>query len=839
MKTLLRIILPYFFIFVVIHKTYASHGLPLVNVTYTIGATGVTIAGFSDAATCGTGPYWMQAKVSCTPSSFINTLPVACAETYLQNWTGPGVTYNAFPWYSSLLNVPNYNATFGWPDGCNLEAYNNIFIPYTDLCPGKVYYFAVRELVTSSNSIGNFGPIVSFTVPGSPGVELPGFITSNPVTSAANPSCGGGVLLSITLPQGCGPKKTIPPGCTICDTIVWRAPGGVIVAVNTLTVMVNPLVTTTYTVSWDTCNPALKEGCNLIFLPTITVFVANTNAQFLAPPTVCSGSAVNMISLNPSAGNLWSVSPTTSVIPSSSTSQNFTPVFDDVGTFIVTHQAFNGNCTDTKTLSISITPGITASILTSGGGCASSGGTGSAAVVVSTSTTGLTYTWSPSGGNASIANGLIFNTIYTVTLSNVGCIITKTTQVTNNAGPSITSYSVNPPTCSSQGNGSISVALTNGNAPFTFSWSPVVSQNTQTITSLIAGIYTVSVIDNNGCFTSGTVAVNEPSPVILTTSPDVTICAGNTATFSASASGGSGSYTYTWNPGNIISNNLSIAPLTTIQYTCTVRDINGCVNSKTVNVIVNPALQSASFSHTICIGDTLTLIPSITTPGNGGPYQYIWSSGTTNSVLAVPLSTSAGATIYTLQVVDGCNPNAYSQYTVVTIANPSVNIGADVLSGNAPLTVNFTDTGNGSIFNWNFGNGLTSNSQNSTSQFVAGGTYVVTYSVANASGCKEFATLTINVIDLAPQIIIPNVFTPNGDLINDIFEVKGINLIKYECYIYNRWGKMVFNSTDIKTSWDGKIAGSLAEEGTYFYVIKAGGKIGEDYKKQGYLSLFR
>ena len=841
MKTLLRSLLLSLFFLVSTKVLHATHGLPIVNLTYTIGTTGVTIAGYSDPATCGPpGPYWMQAKVSCNPTSFSNALPEACAETHLQNWTGPGVTYNAFPWYSSLLNIPNYTAGAGWVDQCVLEPYHNIFIPYSELCPGKVYYFAVRELVTSSNSIGPFSAVVSFTVPGTPVPDIPGSITSAPSTSPSNPSCGGSVLLTLVPPQGCGPKKTIPPGCTVCDTIVWRGPGGTVIAVNTLTVLVNPITTSTYTVSWDTCNPARKVGCGAPFIPTITVFVANVNAIFSAPPTVCAGTTLNLFSIFPAPFDLWTVSPTTSVTPASSTLPFFNPTFDLPGNYVITHQSADGPCSNTYSTNITVTPGILTSISTGGGGCGSSGTAGSATVSVLTGTAGITYTWSPSGGNGPVATGLSFNTPYSVTISNGGCTITKTVQISNNAGPVVNSFSVTPPGCNGQAGGTISANITGGNPPFSYTWTPGISQHTQTVTGIGAGTYSLVVVDNNGCSTSATVSVSQPAALSVNATGQATICAGSTTTLSANASGGVPPYSYSWNPGGLGGTSVGVSPGSTTRYSCTVIDANGCAQIQTVDVQVKPVLTASVSVQNLCFGDSVFLSPVITNPGTGGPYTYSWSNGSTASSIVVHASTSPGTNLYSLTLSDGCSPAVVLTFTVVTNSHPTASISADSLAGNAPLTVHFTDNGTGGgIFNWNFGNGNSANTQQASTQYTSGGNYIVTYTVTNAEGCSDYDTLSIQVNDLAPLLIIPNVFTPNGDGVNEYFEVKGINLSSYDCSIYNRWGKAVFQSNDQKNTWDGKVNGAPAEEGTYFYVIKAGGRTGEDLKKQGYVTLFR
>ncbi len=1079
MKNITRIIYIFSFLISFSQLLKASHGLPIVNPTYTIGATGVTISGFSDAATCGSGPYWMQTKLTCDPSLFANISPDACLNTYLQNWTGPGTSFNSFPWFNSILNVPNYNLASSWPDQCVLEPYNDVFIPFADLCPGKVYYFATREIVTASNGIGPFGAVNSFTVPGSVTTCTPGFIASNPSTSPSNPSCGGGVLLTINPPMGCKEKLTPIPGCSTCDSIVWWDPSGVI-AVNTLTVMVNPTSTTTYTVGWDTCSPINKVNCATCpFNKTITVYVANTNALFAGPPTLCAGSTANFTAVFPALNDLWTVSPTTSVTPSSGVGPNFSPVFDNAGTFVVTHQSVNGACMDVQSQTITITPGITSSLSTSGGGCAGPSGFGTATISVTSSTVGLTYSWAPSGGTSNVETNIPFNSTYTVTLSNGGCVITKTVQITNNPPPTVTSFSVTSPLCNGQSNGVVVANLTSGNAPFTFTWSPTITQTTQTVTGVAAGTYSVFVSDNNGCSTSsivtvteptvlslitssssticsgnsttltasasggtaaymytwnpgnlngssplvvspssstqytcsvndangcsttqtvditvglpitasatsqsicassgsvtltptvtsagnggpytytwsngattptisvpanstpssdnysvtisdgctipsavavftvvtttapsvssfnvaqplcngqltGTVSVNltggsapfsftwsptitqttqtvtgvgagtysvqvldnagcstssvvivsEPSVLTLTTSSSSTICFGNTATINTSAGGGTPGYTYTWNPGNINTGSTVVTPTASTQYTCTVNDANGCSQSQTVLVTLTPSLSVSATAMAMCVGDSLILVPIISSSGNGGPYTYSWNTGATTPTVmvygSVPTSTN-----YVVTVSDGCSiPSATGVFTIATNPPPTVNIVADSLVGNAPLIVNFDDLGSGgTTFNWNFGNGGTSSVQNPSSQsYQTGGTYQVIFTSTSSSGCTARDTLSIVVIDLIPEMLVPNVFTPNGDKANDLFVISGINITSFECSIFNRWGKLVFSSSDINNSWDGKVNGSATDDGTYFYIIKASGSTGDPIKKQGYVTVFR
>ena len=88
--------------------------------------------------------------------------------------------------------------------------------------------------------------------------------------------------------------------------------------------------------------------------------------------------------------------------------------------------------------------------------------------------------------------------------------------------------------------------------------------------------------------------------------------------------------------------------------------------------------------------------------------------------------------------------------------------------------------------------------------------------------------MNISVSDLQ----VPNVFTPNGDGLNDEFRVQYRSLAEFHCWVYNRWGKLVYEWTDPAKGWDGTINGSPAAEGAYFYVIRARGTDADP--KQGY-----
>ncbi len=110
-------------------------------------------------------------------------------------------------------------------------------------------------------------------------------------------------------------------------------------------------------------------------------------------------------------------------------------------------------------------------------------------------------------------------------------------------------------------------------------------------------------------------------------------------------------------------------------------------------------------------------------------------------------------------------------------------------------------------------------------------------SISSAILCDYTTYACLNISD--SEILIPNVFTPNGDGMNDEFKVAYKSILSYRCRIYNQWGRKVYDSTDISKGWDGTIGGTHASIGTYFYIIEAKGNDGKLIKKQGDINLVR
>lgn len=139
-------------------------------------------------------------------------------------------------------------------------------------------------------------------------------------------------------------------------------------------------------------------------------------------------------------------------------------------------------------------------------------------------------------------------------------------------------------------------------------------------------------------------------------------------------------------------------------------------------------------------------------------------------------------------------------------------------------------------YTWHFGDGTTSNEPNPGHTFADTGKYTVILTAANDS-CGD--TLS-HIVEVLPEDVwVPNVFSPNGDGINDFLEIKSWNLRSFYLTIYNRWGNLLFTTTTASDFWNGKHHNRELSTGTYFYAIKATAITGKQIEKRGFVELIR
>lgn len=211
------------------------------------------------------------------------------------------------------------------------------------------------------------------------------------------------------------------------------------------------------------------------------------------------------------------------------------------------------------------------------------------------------------------------------------------------------------------------------------------------------------------------------------------------------------------------------------------------------------------------------------------------TSGQGTDSIIVNWGTTSGTVTVTVSDIPGCSSSPAS-CTVGLNGSPVAKFGSSTLENHF---YNFKDSSTGAptSWSWDFGDGQTSSSQNPTHVYLSCGETRVCLTVAKG-GCSDSACTIIEVNELA---VIPNVFSPDGDGVNDVFFINNICLKDFDLEIFNRWGMKIFETTLSGAGWDGFTAsGSISPEGTYYYIFKGSSIIsGKNYSTKGFVTLVR
>ena len=180
------------------------------------------------------------------------------------------------------------------------------------------------------------------------------------------------------------------------------------------------------------------------------------------------------------------------------------------------------------------------------------------------------------------------------------------------------------------------------------------------------------------------------------------------------------------------------------------------------------------------------------------------------------------------------------------IINVSPNPVADFTFTNHTVStlnseITFTNTSEGSnYFQWDFDNGLTNSEDNIVSvSFLDTGIYSVLLFIENEFNCTDKKIYDINVIEQM-SVYIPNAFSPNGDGINEVFEVQAIGVNEFEMQVFDRWGSIIFNSSNKDYGWDGRsFSGEEFNNGTYMYHVYLTDVNGKPWVYNGEINLLK
>lgn len=675
-------------------------------------------------------------------------------------------------------------------------------------------------------------------------------VTVNPL-----PSANAGTDVSICI----GNSTTL--SASGGNAYVW-SPATNLSNANISNPVANPTASATYTVTVTDVN-----GCSNTDAVSITINslpAANAGAD----ATICAG---DNYTLNASGGITYLWIPATNL----SNANISNPVANPTSNITYTVSVTDANgCSNTDAINITVNP-----IPTANAGADVSLCFGFSATLNASG--GSSYSWVPSTAlsNPAVSNPTANPTstiTYTVIISNGNCTSTDIMNVTVNPIPVATISSQTNVSCFGGSNGSATATVSIGTNPITYLWVPS-SQASQTATGLTAGNYTVSITDANGCATSQTVTITQPTALTATsTATSVSCNGGSDGTASVNVSGGIQNYSYTWLPSG--GNSPNATGLSAQNYYVVITDANGCQITLTVTVTQPNALASNISSVNAGCGMTNGTANS-SASGGTSPYTYLWSnaqttanaSGLAQGNYSVTITDANGCTATdtvnvnqdpppvagisgntnlcagestTLMASGGgtylwntfqsnpsisITPASSSGYSVIVTSGnctdtanvnvvvnplPTVNGGADVT---IPLGsgTQLNATGNGTTYYWSPSTGLScTNCQNPVANPQTTTDYIVT--ITDANGCTDVDTVTVFVDQTCKVLYLPNAFSPNADGEDDEWRVYINNLACIEDFkitIWDRWGEKIFETSEKDFRWDGTYARGLFKGG--------------------------
>jgi N-acetylneuraminic acid mutarotase len=241
--------------------------------------------------------------------------------------------------------------------------------------------------------------------------------------------------------------------------------------------------------------------------------------------------------------------------------------------------------------------------------------------------------------------------------------------------------------------------------------------------------YSVTGTDNNGCSNSASVSlVVNLLPNVVANASAPAVCQGGSVTLT-----GGGANSYVWNNGAL--NGVSFVPAGSQTYSVTGTDNNGCINSASVSLVVNPLpnVVANTSASAVCQGGSVTLT-------GGGANSYVWNNGALNGVSFVP----AGSQTYSVTGTDnnGCNGTATTTVTVNPLPTVSMNLGSlDTVCFNGGLVNLIGGSPSGGTYS---GTGVSANVFDPSAAGL--GSFIITYEFTDANNCANTAIDTVMVM---------------------------------------------------------------------------------------------
>jgi len=581
--------------------------------------------------TSGTTPYSYFWSPNGGTTSTINNLSTGNYSVLVSDANGCQQTLSATLTNPSVISLTTTTSSVTCNGGNDGTATVNV----SGGTPSYVYSWNTSPVQTTATATGliagNYNVIVTdannCTGQATVNVTEPAPININVITQI-DVSCSGGNDGSASVSVGGGS----PP-----FTYNWIPTGGNGAAANNLVAGNYTVVVTDNVGCVNSANILISEPSNGLSLSVSLNHVSCNGFNDGSASAVVNGGT---------PGYTYSWSPNGGV---TSSVNNLVP-----GPHSLTITDANGCTIDT---SITITEPVSLGLTTSYTSSSCGNNDGEACFTVNGGITPYTYQWNdPNLQTTACATNLSANS-YTVTVTDSsGCSATTTVNVNDTLGPSVSVTVNSNASCNGNNDGSAVATVSGGQSPYSFSWNPNGGTNSS-VNNLDAGTHTVTVTDSNGCVSSASAIITEPSPITLTvlSQTDLSCYGFSDGTASVSANGGVPGYNYQWTPSGNTGPNAN--GLQTGVHTILVTDVNNCQYTDSLTIIQpSQIVPSTTNINNTCNGDNNGSI-TVSVTGGFGPYTYNWSpSGGSN-----PTATNLAAGTYNVLITDanGCQASTF------------------------------------------------------------------------------------------------------------------------------------------------------------------------------------
>jgi len=354
-------------------------------------------------------------------------------------------------------------------------------------------------------------------------------------------------------------------------------------------------------------------------------------------------------------------------------------------------------------------------------------------LTVSGGTAPYSYLWSNGVITQDLAN--LSAGTYTVTVTDLnGCIEILSAEITEPTTLSINDLIASNVTCNGGFDGAVDLVVSGGTAPYSYNWSNGVL--TEDLSGIGAGVYNITVTDNNLVSVNGTVTIIEPDDLTLTSMISEISCpGGNDGGIDISVLGGTAPYTYMWDDVNLTTTS-TLSNLVAGFYSVTITDYNGCQEFASFT-IANPLQMNLSFSSTnpTCNSNFADGLADVTVTNGTAPYTYLWSNGATTSAID---NLMEGAYFVTVSDVNNCSASGFVALIGGTVLQSSTMVTDILCYGLSDGAIDLTVSGGNAPFTYLWNTGDT----NEDLFGINGGTYDVT--ISDANGCIIFDQAVVN-----------------------------------------------------------------------------------------------